>query len=234
MDASTPRFQRYRLDHPLAKRVLDDCLYGELLSGELTLEAGESFESGQRGVIGIGVMTMYMSDDISSVPVFAGYTSNGRSLSTDECERLLKLPVVKCVRGEKWMDADTGEVIIREALNEREKERIDARLRAEYERQQREAMSTTPSLDAEIARIRRYQQDEELSASLELDELTAQIKALKAKAASATVFTERFALNKQAADLGKRRMELDQAKFMKLAALDAECDRRIAAAKDKA
>ncbi|MEG2262114.1 MAG: SNF2-related protein [Raoultibacter sp.] len=235
MDASAPRFQRYRLDHPLAKHVLDDCLFGELLSGELTLEAGDDFASGEHGVMGMGAVTAYRADDISSDPVFTGYTQDGRTLTPSECEGLMRLNVIKCARGEKWTDEDTGETFVREALSEREKEQISARLKAACEARQREIVEAlSPSLDAEIARIRRYRQDEELSAKLETDELAQQIKALRTKASTATGFAERFSLNKQAADLGKRRSELEQAKFMRLAALDAECEKRVENAKIKA
>ncbi|MEG2860302.1 MAG: hypothetical protein RSA12_10445, partial [Clostridia bacterium] len=87
--------------------MLDDCLFGELLSGELTLEAGDDFASGEHGVMGMGAVTAYRADDISSDPVFTGYTQDGRTLTPSECEGLMRLNVIKCARGEKWTDEDT-------------------------------------------------------------------------------------------------------------------------------
>ena len=89
-------------------------------------------------------------------------------------------------------------------------------------------------MDAKIARIRQYCQHEELSAKLEADELAPQIKTLKAKASSSTPFSEQFSLNKQAVDLGKRRAEPEQAKFIRLSVLVAEYEQRVEGAKAKA
>lgn len=91
MDRSLPPGERYHIGHPLARRILADCLEGRFTSGSMTLKAGGAVPAELSGEIDLWRIGMTSEAGQFSEPVLCGMTDAGEPLSEAECVELFKL-----------------------------------------------------------------------------------------------------------------------------------------------
>lgn len=208
MDRSLARGERYRLDHPLAKRVLDDCLDGEFSTGTLTLKSGGNFRPGMSGEMALWSFHIMTGTEYRSHPVLCGYVNGGGALSHEDCANLMKLTPLSSAGGAVYKDED-DEWMTRpgEADDKLASLRDDAfaALRESTALEQDEALSE------ELNKLRRWAEDEQAALTIRQREMAAELDRMKEQTAGTTDFAERFRLNKELAELEKaRRAEEDR------------------------
>lgn len=230
MDKSLPRGERYHMAHPLAKRLLEDCLSGELAPGFIALEAGGVFTSGLTGEIGLWRHYRISGVEFQSVPVLCGYVKGGGALTGEQCTALLKLPVLSCTGGEMVKD-ENGVNLLPSAFPN---ETLVALRDAAFEALQNGAIiNRDEALAAEIDKLRRWAEDEAAALARQKKELPERIAKMKAEAASAADFTERFRRNKEIAELAKEQKAEEERLFYLAAEIEQRRKVLIDQAKEK-
>lgn len=244
MDRSLPRGERYHLGHPLARRVLADCLEGILDSGDLTLAANGDFASGMAGELGLWLIGM--ASDVSYVtePLLCGVTADGKPLSHDVCAGILKLDVVDCRGGLKWdagenetyrgrawrgaiPEDDTRHTLRNNALDALRDQTLESA-------RQRLAMQHDETLQAELTRLRQWAEDEETALKERQEELRRRIADAKSRSEQTPAYVQRFRANQQTAALEKERRRAEAGLAQLAAEIRCKRDGYIEEAKRKA
>jgi len=230
MDKSLPKGERYRLDHPLAKRVLEDCLNGELTAGELTLKTGSGFTSGMSGQLALWQLHMLSDVDYQTHPVLCGFTVDGRGLSHEDCARLLKLNPIAHSGGHVYRDEDGEYMMTPGACGEQLAAISEKTIAAMQTRMLREQDA---AVEEELNKLRRWAEDESAAIVNQQKIIATNIAALKGQAAQTTDFAQRFSLNKELADLEKNRRTEEERLFYMGAEIQQKRDAFMEAARAK-
>ncbi|MDL2238026.1 hypothetical protein LJC56_09395 [Christensenellaceae bacterium OttesenSCG-928-K19] len=235
MDRSAMKSQRYRLDHPLAQRVLDDAMYTPLYGGRMTIEAGNGFAPGDSGCIGMWTVTALSSRIYQSFPVLCGFDKQGHAITQEQCRSLMEQPMKSCTAGERYVDDETGEEIIYDHVHENDRERLQTLFQQAKDEKQKEILiDTNEQLQAEIGKLKRFAEDEAMSLKLKADNLQAHIASLKKKVEQTSSFQDRFAMNKEMADARGQAQRLEQEQFLATADIEQQVERRIEQVREQA
>ena len=243
MDRSLPPGERYLLGHPLARRILADCLEGIFEHGSLTLVAGSGFSPGLSGELGLWQIGMMSEVTHATVPVLCGVTDGGEPLTHDDCAGILKLEVISCEGGPKW-DENSGETYRgrtwrgaapaedgRPSIRNRE---LDAlRDQAMETARQRLAMKHDEVLQTELARLRQWAEDEETALKERQEDLRRRIADAKSRLDKTSGYVQRFQANQRTAELEKERRREEERLFMLAAEVRRKRDERMEEAKLK-
>lgn len=249
MDKARPLAERYRPTHPLAKRVLADCLEGPLERGRLTLKARGAFEPGLVGEIGLWRAGMATDLTHEAHPVLCGvvHTPDGpRALPAERCAELMKLPVLACEGGP--VAEEPGETyrgrIWRRASETAERKAVpghdlpEPALAAERDRaieaaRTRFVAERDGDLLEELDHLQVWADDEEAALRIKQDEYHRRIRALKEKAETTTSMVERLQGKQQAKALERERL-VDEERIARLAEeVRRKRDERMAEARGK-
>lgn len=207
--------QRYRLGHPLAKRIIECCLNSHLGNGMLMLEGAKGFSAGLSGVLGLwGVSAFADDEEFESAPLLCGITREGNVLFQRQCEAILNLKVSSCNYGGRVLDESTRELIHYEYVSGKDKallEKIRDRALRKVKEEMQKRMDVL--LEEEIDKIRRCYDDEMHSLDMRRKEMKRHIRPSASHVEGAAMsYAESFALQKRIVqnELKRRRIEQDK------------------------
>lgn len=159
--------------------------------------------------------------------VFVGKTADGRSLTHEECEQLMALPVVDFTKGGTVYGERDG------ISNPKLPHALDALLSPE-EFIRRTVTETESAEKEEIERIRAMTADQKAGLDRRLDALRSQMKITEQTLGRAHSTLEKLESKKALAALQKQLKQGEQSLFMDGLRLDTECERQIRELVDKA
>lgn len=192
----------YRISHPLAQRIIEECKNAQLppvsLNFEYTNAVTKIFvlkdlvgKSGWLKVSGLTVSSFETEDYI----LFSGINDDGKSLETEQCQRLFSL------------NAKQNTI-----ANEIELKKAEPLLSVQHNKNKNEILEQISSrngiyFEQELEKLDKWGEDRRNSLKLTLKELDDQIKELKKQARLAPNLPEKLKLEKEKRKLESQREE---------------------------
>lgn len=189
----------YRIGHPLAQRIIEECKKQELPSVELTFDYSNIIKKistlepyvGQSGYM-LGRVLSVTSFDVEEFVQLSAITQSGNVLSKDICERFFSLPA--SISGSKANTPDT-------VINELEGHLKAHQLQVIDEIGQRNANY----FEIELEKLDLWGEDRRNSLKITLKDLDQQIKDIKKQARLAPNLPEKLKLEKERKKLESER-----------------------------
>jgi len=189
----------YRIGHPLAQRIIEECKKQELPSVELTFDYSNTIKKistlepyvGQSGYM-LGRVLSVTSFDVEEFVQLSAITQSGNVLSKDICERFFSLPA--SISGSKANTPDT-------VINELEGHLKAHQLQVIDEIGQRNANY----FEIELEKLDLWGEDRRNSLKITLKDLDQQIKDIKKQARLALNLPEKLKLEKERKKLESER-----------------------------
>lgn len=189
----------YRIGHPLAQRIIEECKKQELPSVELTFDYTNTIKKistlepyvGQSGYM-LGRVLSVTSFDVEEFVQLSAITQSGNVLSKDICERFFSLPA--SISGSKANTPDT-------VINELEGHLKAHQLQVIDEIGQRNANY----FEIELEKLDLWGEDRRNSLKITLKDLDQQIKDIKKQARLAPNLPEKLKLEKERKKLESER-----------------------------
>ncbi|WP_211357546.1 SNF2-related protein [Sphingobacterium allocomposti] len=189
----------YRIGHPLAQRIIEECKKQELPSVELTFDYSNTIKKistlelyvGQSGYM-LGRVLSVTSFDVEEFVQLSAITQSGNVLSKDICERFFSLPA--SISGSKANTPDT-------VINELESHLKAHQLQVIDEIGQRNANY----FEIELEKLDLWGEDRRNSLKITLKDLDQQIKDIKKQARLAPNLPEKLKLEKERKKLESER-----------------------------
>lgn len=189
----------YRIGHPLAQRIIEECKKQELPSVELTFDYSNTIKKistlepyvGQSGYM-LGRVLSVTSFDVEEFVQLSAITQSGNVLSKDICERFFSLPA--SISGSKANTPDT-------VINELEGHLKAHQLQVIDEIGQRNANY----FEIELEKLDLWGEDRRNSLKITLKDLDQQIKDIKKQARLAPNLPEKLKLEKERKKLESER-----------------------------
>jgi ERCC4-related helicase len=189
----------YRIGHPLAQRIIEECKKQELPSVELTFDYTNTIKKistlepyvGQSGYM-LGRVLSVTSFDVEEFVQLSAITQSGNVLSKDICERFFSLPA--SILGSKANTPDT-------VINELEGHLKAHQLKVIDEIGQRNANY----FEIELEKLDLWGEDRRNSLKITLKDLDQQIKDIKKQARLAPNLPEKLKLEKERKKLESER-----------------------------
>lgn len=189
----------YRIGHPLAQRIIEECKKQELPSVELTFDYSNTIKKistlepyvGQSGYM-LGRVLSVTSFDVEEFVQLSAITQSGNVLSKDICERFFSLPA--SISGSKTNTPDTVINVLEGHLKAHQLQVID-------EIGQRNANY----FEIELEKLDLWGEDRRNSLKITLKDLDQQIKDIKKQARLAPNLPEKLKLEKERKKLESER-----------------------------
>lgn len=222
------------MHHPLARRVLADCLEGELTRGALTLRTSGAWRPGMAGALGLWRF-FYHAATVSEIhPMLGGHLTENpapgggaRAMTAAECEAVMRLRPTAWEGGRSHREAD--EIAARPLRLEAALE--DARAAAFATWKAGVLTQRDEALKAEDVKLRRWAEEEEAALTMRQTAMKKQVDALATPSAEGEDFVARMQRNKARAVLEKERRGEEERLFLLGAAIHGRREALMGAAR---
>jgi len=199
----------YRVGHPLAQSIIQQCKQKKLVDRELVFNFsgsgknihvlnGLTGKTGWLKLINFSINAFETQDQI----ILAGIDEEGNELTVDQCRRLFSV------------SATVGEEITAINTNETEKLEVIAN-KQETDILQGNMDKNSSFFDTEMTKLDSWAEDIKTSLELELKDLDKEIKFRKTEAKKMTKLEDKVSAQRQIKEMEKRRNELRQNLFQR-------------------